>query len=93
MAHPINDADPRDLLNHIKRFQPNLAAGLDYPNYYGGYQHNGASQTLPNLRQLQSQDQSHYGLPLQYPGSNTILQANDRFPYPDGDLLRKSFAR
>ena len=88
MTHPINDADPRDLLNQIKRFQPHLSGGFEYNPYSFGQ-----SQTLPNMRPM-SQD-NIYGLPLQYPGSQVqqYRQPDERYMYGDNDLLRKSFAR
>jgi hypothetical protein len=88
LYHPINDADPRDVLNHIKRFQPNLAAGMDLRHgnqFYGGYQ----DQALPRIQSFQGSQFSQYGLPLQYP----IDEPKQSFPYSDGDLLRQSFAR
>ena len=71
-GHPINDADPRDLLNQIKRFQPNLAAGLEFNPYaYGGsigqMGPTHSAHTLPNLgRHFSGDTRSHsmYGMSL-----------------------------
>lgn len=108
-GHPINDADPRDLLNQIKRFQPNLAAGLDFNPYAYG-PGSVSAHTMPNLGRFNWDTRSHsmYGMSLPGGYGNGVgrngmnqrtYSEEPRGPYnptgylSDSDLLRKSFAR
>ena len=93
--HPINDADPRDILNQIKKFQPNFG---DVPQYGGDPVRIGMGSMTGNSMGLMGNMgfgnvpvTTSYGLPLQYPQASMAasMQGNGN----SDDPLRNSFAR
>ena len=93
--HPINDADPRDILNQIKKFQPNFG---DVPQYGGDPVRIGMGSMTGNSMGLMGNMgfgnvpvTTSYGLPLQYPQAS--MAASMQGSGNSDDPLRNSFAR
>ena len=96
--HPINDADPRDILNQIKKFQPNFG---DVPQYRGDHVRIGMGSMTGNSMGMMGHMgnmgfgnvpvTTSYGLPLQYPQAS--MAASMQGSGNSDDPLRNSFAR
>ena len=97
--HPINDADPRDILNQIKKFQPNFG---DVPQYGGDHVRIGMGSMTGNSMGMMGNMgnmgygnvpvTTSYGLPLQYPQAMQAANPMQGSGNSD-DPLRNSFAR
>ena len=89
--HPINDADPRDVLNHIKKWQPNFAQHESSHNQFGHY----SKQQLFGHPYNEAPLNIHgaHGLPLQYPTQSKMSHTESTGFGEMNDALRNSFAR